>query len=172
MKTKALSMHGGEGTGMVPLLQRQWSVTEGQEGATPAQALQKPEGAPSRPHPSSPRLFKKQDLRCKMNKGEKSSQDLQAIIRVPTLLTARSSREFSARVPPSCPWGGSRVLQGAGSWAGGSDSVGRERVTEPAEWASSRSPKTGPHCYCFCGEPWSRTRRVRRATPAPGRWGR
>lgn len=49
-----------------------------------------------------------------MNKGEKSSQDLQAIIRVPTLLTARSSKEFSARVP--------RVLQGAGSWAGGSDS--------------------------------------------------
>lgn len=25
VKTKALSMHGGEGTGMVPLLQRQWS---------------------------------------------------------------------------------------------------------------------------------------------------
>lgn len=87
----------------------------------------------------------------------------------PRLLGPRA-RKLAGRAP-SCPRSPG-ALEGAGPRGGGSDEDPRPLVTGPAGWGSSRSLRTGPRCYCSCGEPWSRTRRARRATPAPGRWGR
>lgn len=126
--------------------------------------------------PSSPRLFKKQDLLCRMNEGgglaafKRPSKSSNASPPNPTWVSPE---------PGSSPAGSPLALRALERWkvlVPGKEAVSRTPpgswVTEPAESGSSRSLMTGPHCYCFCGEPWSRTRRATPVTPAPGRWGR
>lgn len=132
--------------------------------------------------PGSPRPFKKQDLLARRRTGRlvasrrlitSPPQPHAAPAGVPAVQQSRAA-------PQQGPLWSSRPqrLQGAGPWGGGdaegpSGAGGRGGwVTGPAESGSSRSPRTGPHYYCSCGAPWSRTRRAMRATPAPGRWGR
>lgn len=163
------------GRGRTPSLQRQ-IVTKGQERSTPASGSSEAREMPESTKPSSPRLFKTQDSLCKMNEGGgpvSSKRSPKVLNTSPPNPTWVSPEPGSSLVgSPSCPHGPG-ALEGAGPWEGGSDEdLPGSWVTEPAGWGSSRSLMTGPHCYCFCGEPWNRTRRVTRATPAPERWGR
>ena len=158
-----------------PSLQRH-IVTKGRERSTPASGSSEAREMPGSTKPSSPTFFKKQDLLCKMNKGggpvtsKRSSKSSNASPPNPTWVSPEPGSSLAGS--PSYPHGPG-VLKGAGPWEGGSDEdPPGSWVTEPAESGSSRSLMTGPHCYCFCGEPWSRTQRATLETPAPGRWGR
>lgn len=162
------------GQGRTPSLQRHF-VTKGKKWSTPASGSSEATEMPESTKRSPPRHFKKQDLLCKMNKGGGSRTSKRSSKPSSTSLpnaTSVSPEPGSSRQKPPCALtalerlkvlvpGKEAVMRTPGHW-----------VTEPAGWGSSRSLMTGPHCYCFCGEPWSRTPRAMRATPAPGRWDR
>lgn len=78
------------------------------------------------------------------------------------------SRKLSGRVPLFSSHGPrGEALEGAGSL--GQEAVTGDPYPTPLGAGSQsqqsrgvpRSLTTGPHCYCFCGGPWSRTQRRR-----------
>lgn len=108
------------GAGKTPSLQRP-IVTKGQEPATPASGSSGAREMPQVYQPSSPRLFKTQDLLCNMNVGggpiitsKTSSESSNASPPNPTWVPPPRARRLSGRVPsrPHCPG----VLEGAGPW--------------------------------------------------------
>lgn len=160
------------GQGRAPSLQRRF-VTTGQEWSTPASGSSEAREMPA-PTPFS-KAFQETGFALPGGRGRRF-RDFSEITQVgPPAPRARAS---SVPEPGSSLAGPPRALAAPERWkvlVPGEEAAMRTPgplVTEPAGWGSSRSLRTGPRCYCSCGEPWSRTPRARRATPAPGRWGR
>lgn len=159
------------GAGGAPSRQRRF-VTKGQEWSTPASGASEARELPE------PTKFSKafQETGFALQDGRGRFPDFSEITQVgPPVPHACAS---SVPEPGSSLAGAPRARAAPECWkvlVPGEEAAMRTPwplVTEPAGWGSSRSLRTGPRCYCSCGEPWSRTRRARRATPAPGRWGR
>lgn len=152
-RAKALSMRGGAGPG------------QGQAWATPPRPCRSQREARA-PHTQFSEAF--QESAFALQDGQEFQGLRESIHSVPPPQSKQGlPHTKELRCPPLALRAARRRFLGWRQWPGA-----RERVTGPAASGSSRSLTTGPHCYCFCGEPWSRTRRATPATPAPGRWGR